>query len=346
MSGYYNYSFTATNNTAITGMTLYGGNIDSCYLEDIKSKLLKYLLDESIANSISSDPFRVCLCNNSEPDCSISDHHIEAFSGEQLQLTLVGVGERNGTVPAVIQSRTDPPGSSNNGSVTQSAPVSCSVFYYTITSNLSSVKLMLYPESSCPENSLHMLTVHVNIKPCPPGFMLDNENKSCACDKTLKELDNSIECDINSQSFTHQHGVWMGYNQLNGTVIYHPHCPFDYCTQQLSTFNLNDTDKQCRYNRSGLICGACSKGYSLTLGGSKCKECSHFFLLLFLPLALAGVVLVLFLLTLKLTVSMGTINGLIILCKYYWNQFQHLSSSREYSCTEGVCSLVKLRPWH
>ena len=71
------------------------------------------------------------------------------------------------------------------------------------------------------------------------------------------------------------------------------------------------TDDQCRYNRSGLICGACREGYSLTLGGSKCKECSHVYLVLFLPLAVAGVVLVLFLLTFKLTVSMGTINGLI-----------------------------------
>ena len=108
--------------------------------------------------------------------------------------------------------------------------------------------------------------------------------------------------------------MWIGYDQLNDlneTVIYHPHCPFDYCTKELSSFTLTSVNDQCRYNRSGFICGSCSEGYSLTLGGSKCKECSNVYLMLFIPLALAGVVLVLFLLIFKLTVSMGTINGLI-----------------------------------
>ena len=102
--------------------------------------------------------------------------------------------------------------------------------------------------------------------------MLHNQTKSCECDK---KLDENIECDINSQSFSHQHGVWIGYDQLNDlneTVIYHPHCPFDYCTQELSNFTLTSSDDQCRYNRSGLICGACRDNYSLTLGGSKCNR--------------------------------------------------------------------------
>ena len=138
--------------------------------------------------------------------------------------------------------------------------------------------------------------------------------KSCICDSILRESDDDIQCDIDSQRFSHQHGIWIGYDKLsniNETVIYHQHCPFDYCKQEQSTFTLNSTDNQCRYNRSGFLCGACKEGYSLTLGGSKCRECTHVYLMLFIPLALAGVVLVLFLLIFKLTVSMGTINGLI-----------------------------------
>ena len=271
-------------------------------------------LNES--NSISSDPKQVCLCKHNEPDCSVSVHNIEAFSGQQFPLRLVGIGERNGTVPAVILSETDPPESSNNGSMTQRATSICSELFYTITSDKPLVELMLYPESVCNKTSLHILIISINIKPCPPGFMLHDVTKVCVCDNTLKELDNTIECDIDHdpQVFSHQHGVWIGYDQLsnsNETVIYHRHCPFDYCKQEQSTFTLNSTDNQCRCNRSGFLCGACSEGYSLTLGGSKCKECSHVYLMLFIPLALAGAILVLFLLTLKLTVSMGTIDGLI-----------------------------------
>ena len=142
--------------------------------------------------------------------------------------------------------------------------------------------------------------------------MLHNVTKSCVCDDVIRKLD--IQCDINSQSFSHKDGVWIDYYQLDGyseTILYHPHCPFDYCAREWTNFTFNSTDKQCTHNRSGLICGACKEGYSLTLGGSKCTQCSHMYLLLFLPLAVAGVVLVFLLLTLRLTVSMGIINGLI-----------------------------------
>ena len=47
------------------------------------------------------------------------------------------------------------------------------------------------------------------------------------------------------------------------------------------------------------------------LGTSNCKKCSNRWLLLLLPLGLAGVALVVCLMVLNLTVSMGTINGLI-----------------------------------
>ena len=49
-------------------------------------------------------------------------------------------------------------------------------------------------------------------------------------------------------------------------IILHPHCPFDYCVNDAKTFPLNNTDVQCAYNRSGLLCGHCKEGYSLVLG--------------------------------------------------------------------------------
>ena len=177
------------------------------------------------------------------------------------------------------------------------------------------------------------------IKPCPPGFMLHSVSKSCTCNDTLRKLDNDIQCDINSQSFSHQHGVWIGYDQLNDlneTVIYHPHCPFDYCMQELSILTLNSTDSQCNYNRSGLICGACNEGYSLTLGGSKCKECSHVYLVLFLPTSSSRSGPRALPAHLQTNCLCGSYQWTHFLCKHCRNQFQHLSSTRKYGYFEVV----------
>ena len=73
---------------------------------------------------------------------------------------------------------------------------------------------------------------------------------------------------------------------------------------------MNSQD-QCDFNRNGVLCGSCRPGLSLVLGTSQCRQCSNIYLLLLIPFGLAGIVLVLILLKCNLTVSTGTINGLI-----------------------------------
>ena len=76
-------------------------------------------------------------------------------------------------------------------------------------------------------------------------------------------------------------------------------------------FPLNNTDIQCEYNRSGLLCGCCKEGYSLVLGTHQCRKCTNSYLGLLIPFALMGVVLVFLLLVCKLTVATGTLSGLV-----------------------------------
>ena len=81
------------------------------------------------------------------------------------------------------------------------------------------------------------------------------------------------------------------------------------------TFPRNSTlsDVQCAYNRSGFLCGACNnKGYSLVLGSSHCKQCTNIYILLLIPYATMGIALVFLLLVCKLTVSTGTLSGLVL----------------------------------
>ena len=66
-------------------------------------------------------------------------------------------------------------------------------------------------------------------------------------------------------------------------------------------------------HHSGILCGRNVANYSLVLGSWKYRQCSHLsrynFIWLTVILALAGMVLVVFLLLVKMIVSSGTING-------------------------------------
>ena len=76
---------------------------------------------------------------------------------------------------------------------------------------------------------------------------------------------------------------------------------------------LDDPNSQslCDFNRSGILCGSCRNSLSLALGSLHCIACSNFYIFLVVPFALAGVALVAVILLLRLTVDVGTINGLL-----------------------------------
>ena len=97
------------------------------------------------------------------------------------------------------------------------------------------------------------------------------------------------------------------------SVVYmiNQHCPFDYCISGEFNFSLEDPDAQCNNNRSGILCGKCKPGYSLTLGTNECKQCTNIYLLLLVPFALAGVFLIIYLSLTDMTVTAGTVNGLL-----------------------------------
>ena len=124
----------------------------------------------------------------------------------------------------------------------------------------------------------------------------------------------NVECDINNQSILRPANTWIGFvkqpsNQSG--VIFHRNCPIGYCLPHNVKITIDTSDGQCEPNRTGLLCGKCEEGYSLTLGTEKCEECSNTYLLILLPLAVTGLLLVAFLFALDLTVTEGDINGLI-----------------------------------
>ena len=156
--------------------------------------------------------------------------------------------------------------------------------------------------------------VLVQLLDCPLGFTLTDQQR-CDCDERI--LTNNLTCNISDQT-VHRHGnIWINAsfngNTSNGVIV-HKHCPFDYCKPEQLDVNLTHPETQCAFDRYGTLCGACKPNFSLALGGSQCLpkyKCSNKYLLLLFVFILAGFALVFFIKILNLTVSQGTINGLI-----------------------------------
>ena len=157
------------------------------------------------------------------------------------------------------------------------------------------------------------INIPLTILPCPPGLMLDIDTKSCVCDSIITQKVSGIKCNVSwmPHPIKYSQNNWIGYyNPLNCTIA-HSGCPFDYCVSSSATFSLNESDLQCNYNRSGILCGQCKPGLSLMLGSNKCSQCSNDWLALIPVFAISGVLLVVLLIALNLTVSVGSINGML-----------------------------------
>ena len=157
--------------------------------------------------------------------------------------------------------------------------------------------------------------VNISILPCPPGFMLTTHPPfRCDCNLQLRQM-HGIKCHIQDQIITRSGLVWVGMihdnSGTNGSIAASEYCPLDYCSKGENNVTLSEPDSQCNYNHSGTLCGRCQPGLSLALGSAQCLPCSNKYIALLLPFALAGPMLVFFIKILDLTISQGTMNGLI-----------------------------------
>ena len=306
------------NNTAVeAGDALYGGRIDLCFAlapsqflyrnDTLKGTLI--LNFDSITDfseqppstsCVSSDAEKIYFCFEDVHNCSIKNLTVSKYPGEQFNVSVTGVGQRDGTVPAVVQTQYN----------FQKTGSSCTNALYRVPS-LRSMEELYLTAGTAQTNSPSPLLVTVNLLECDNlvGFSLDNESRVCDCDPKLKERD--MTCDIDSRVITRQPPYWL--SNYSNHLLLHDNCPYDYCKpgQVQIVMTEPNISEQCAFNRSGTLCGSCKEGFSHVFGSSRCFECSNKYLSLLLPFALAGIALVVFLFALNLTVSVGTINGLI-----------------------------------
>ena len=322
------------NNTAdISGNSLYGGWVDLCTTNPPAFDTIFHFEDTPRQlSAVSSNPTRVCVCVNDLPDCNITHYNITVYPGETFQIPAVAVGQRFGTVPFIVHARFTSVSSSSPPQIkplqeAQTLRRPCSNLRYNIFSKhkkedtLLSVDKINVPHKNAADIPrkvsraiiLQFTDLHVQIwlHPCPLGFEL--KSSSCTCHPQLHQ--HKINCSIDTQKVNRPSFMWVNATLVNTSqcrILVHEHCPFDYCKPDSFDLNLENPDAQCAFYRSGILCGACQQNLSHVFGTSACRECSSLWALLWVPLiALAGIALVVFLMVLNLTVSVGTINGLI-----------------------------------
>ena len=157
----------------------------------------------------------------------------------------------------------------------------------------------------------YLSTFYIRQITCPIGFV--KVEKRCQCDPVLVQY-GITNCNINDQTILRPANSWISATTHNNSYTNHIslHCPFHYCLPHSSHLNLPTPNPQCQFNRYGLLCGHCLQGLSTIFSTPHCQHCSSIYLLLIIPIAIAGLVLVSLLFVLNLTVTDGTINGFIL----------------------------------
>ena len=340
----------ADNFATQSGPSLHGGLLDRCtvsfsaeiyksYYYDSHNKISYpsvrtltsgatnfFNITNATIDSVSSDPVRLCFCKQEQADCSYEPPVITAKRGEIFEITLVAVDQVNHTVSnaTVHSSLAYTEGGLGEGQLIQNTNEACTNLSFSVFSTRDYEELLLYPDGPCKNANLSQSNVRVQFLPCtcPIGFQPKSTEKSkceCECDKALGP--HISTCNAQTKHLLRESNVWITY--VNGSVsgyLWKSYCPMDYCyppsKKVLINLNVeNGSDSQCALNRSGLLCGTCQPGFSLSLGSSRCILCpTHWPATCFIILVaavLAGITLVAIILVLNLTVAVGSLNGII-----------------------------------
>ena len=308
---------TFTNNTAhFAGDSIFGGTYEHCYsqaplINGLKLEDLINISHEMSPSEIADNPNRICLCSGLVADCSLSlFHSVLLYQGQSICMYAIATRAEShyanyGATPAMVNiwiDQTHHDARVGKGQSAQKLDNKCSEIALSIYSREPYVKVMILL------NGDETASMTANLLGCPFGFQLEKSMyPGCICDSVIKE--SGCSCSIDKLTISCPFGKWIG-NISNKTIVHH-HCPFDYCIPENGIRVTHALDNQCKHNRSGILCGGCQPGLSLVLGNSKCADCSSIPLLLIAVFALAGLTLVLLLYGCNLTVSRGTVNGLI-----------------------------------
>ena len=267
----------------------------------------------------STDANGVCLCSEGDIDNSLlyCSHDMQisvsiVYPGQDVSMSIMTVGDGgkrfifiDGRVKCFVDNL-------YLGSYYLAAHQCLNVSYTaytnwtTIDCSIDSNLYLSFKES----RSATMTVIHL---PCPRGYHISNN--VCKCIDVLQRSE--IDCNIQNGlvKVNKNTGLeWYGVVNVSNRSCYvlSVNCRYTYCyTRQMSFDLFTNNDNQCTAGRSGILCSQCIEGNSLLLGSNECGKCSNSYMSLLIVFWLAGVALIAVIVLLNLTVSVGTINGLI-----------------------------------
>lgn len=166
------------------------------------------------------------------------------------------------------------------------------------------------------------IAMNVTLLPCPPGFILTDNECTCSTDTYLA----TVSCDLRNFRANIKLGYWAGYidNDTFVTAI----CPLAFCAYNDTDYDRvvplpkitspSHLDKYiCGPTRTGILCGSCKPGYSVfyhspSYSCHKSQYCEWGWLFYIfselVPVTLTFVVI----LALNISFTSGRINGFIL----------------------------------
>ena len=349
------------NSAVVAGDALYGGDVEVCstvvpyYLSNSSERHNRYWYSKKIfaeifdlqnqvgPSRISSDPRMVCFCIESQQfrdqSCIVDSHEVEVYPGEEFTVSVITVGQMNGSTSGSIITKLKDDDSQSHVLVRLSHPepsAKCVILKFALNSNRSKAEISFKPVTS--EIASHYrsttlnLTVHLRI--CPLGFQLTaTPPYKCICSPALARylLDSSqTVCNINNQTISvPERRMWFGCldpqwlrNQSStcNKFAVTPNCEYycrdaDVINSRVVAVSVVDIDSQCLPGHTGVMCGGCKSGYSRLLGEAfECKKDCDSSNIPYILLAslIIGVLVFVIIISLNLTVTKGTLNGLLV----------------------------------
>ena len=165
----------------------------------------------------------------------------------------------------------------------------------------------------------------IELKQCPPGFQLNNSTGICECSSLIETMNQQFHfdftCDIQNRVVKVPFESWIGcYNYSEGQEFgISPYCYHGFCNNSTPNRQWKSGSADiCIDSRDGALCGSCIGNSSTVFGSNKCFPCSDWSLFTIVLYAAAGPLLVFLLFSVELTISTGTLNGLIFFANM-WN---------------------------
>uniref|UniRef100_A0A1X7T6J8 Uncharacterized protein n=2 Tax=Amphimedon queenslandica TaxID=400682 RepID=A0A1X7T6J8_AMPQE len=364
---YRNISLTFSNNTAaLAGNSIYSPNLYGCYYRnferpkpDMVVKMYNTMFKNIFPGDVASKANYIGLCTPNKMH--------EIYPGGSIHVP-INVTDQNGSLTYEILTvipvekgnflkKLDWWFSDYQGSFVIKGKKNYTTVNLTIhttdVATLDQESMLLFSISQ--KNKI--VEVSVKLKSCPLGFRLSTSG-SCVCSDLVNKFNRQIACHIENNTFIKPADldVWMG-NSIKSHNFSIAYCHPYYCNigSQLDLIYLNSSGSYlgstnstislplCYGYRTGEACGKCISNYSVVFGSTECKDCSSSFwpftILLYI---IAGPLLVLLLFTLKLTLTTGTLNGIIFYAQIANIGIMHYLNIPCNECTrESLYSLVR-----